>query len=593
MDAEIDPHALVAGLSIGQAQYVEFARAFVAGADRLLILDEPTAALTPAETQRLFRIVRSLRQRGTSVIFISHRLEELEGLVDTVTVLRDGRHVATRPASELTQDDVVRLMVGRTLARVGSEMCARPRSTGPPALRVEGLANKGVFEGVSFEVAAGEILGIAGLVGAGRSEIAQTIFGATPPTSGSVFVEGREIRPSDPRKMLAEGVAYLPEDRDGEGLVTRLAVQVNLNLAVTDRLASYGLVRTDREIATARHFVRELQIKVASLAQPVASLSGGNRQKVVIGKWLALDPKVLILDEPTHGIDVGTKAQVHQLIRELAAKGMAVVMISSDLPEVLAMSDRILVVSDGKITDVVARQEATQERIMHAASLRRAQVSAAVRIPVAQSRPARPWAVWSLEHREFGIFTFLVLLAAAFSLTSANFATLANANTIALNASILTVVACAETVVVLTRNFDLSVGSIVALASYLGLDLIRQYPAAGPIMFLAPVAIGGLCGAFNGLLVAVCRIPSVIATLGTLSIFRGLAYLYAGGRQINAQDLPRWVLGTASMRIAGSPSSCSSRLRWSWRALSFCANCGSADKSTPSARIPRRRPFSG
>ncbi len=372
LDAEIDPHAVVAGLSIGQAQFVEFARAFAAGADRLLILDEPTAALTPAETQRLFKIVRRLRQRGTSVIFISHRLEELEGLVDTVTVLRDGRRVATLPASELTEDDVVRLMVGRTLAKVDFAARGRLRSTGPPALRVEGLAKKGVFEGVSFEVAAGEILGIAGLVGAGRSEIAQTIFGATPPSSGSVFVAGRQVRPSNPRRMLAKGVAYLPEDRDGEGLVTQLAVRINLNLAISDQLASFGLIRTDRENAIARRFIHDLQIKVASLAQSVASLSGGNRQKVVIGKWLALDPKVLILDEPTHGIDVGTKVQVHQVIRELAAKGVAVVMISSDLPEVLAVSDRILVVSDGRVTDVVARVEATQERIMHAASLRRA-----------------------------------------------------------------------------------------------------------------------------------------------------------------------------------------------------------------------------
>ena len=214
--------------------------------------------------------------------------------------------------------------------------------------------------------------GIAGLVGAGRSEIAQTIFGATPPSSGSVFVAGRQVRPSNPRRMLAKGVAYLPEDRDGEGLVTQLAVRINLNLAISDQLASFGLIRTDRENAIARRFIHDLQIKVASLAQSVASLSGGNRQKVVIGKWLALDPKVLILDEPTHGIDVGTKVQVHQVIRELAAKGVAVVIISSDLPEVLAVSDRILVVSDGRVTDVVARVEATQERIMHAASLRRA-----------------------------------------------------------------------------------------------------------------------------------------------------------------------------------------------------------------------------
>jgi rhamnose transport system ATP-binding protein len=294
----------------------------------------------------------------------------LEGLVDTVTVLRDGRHVATRPAGELTQDEVVRLMVGRSLGTV-DVTARRPAQDAQIALRVEGLGQQGVFENVAFEVREGEILGLAGLVGAGRSEIAQTLFGATPPTSGRVFVYGREIHPDGPRTMLKAGLAYLPEDRDGEGLVTRLGVGTNLTLAVAGRLARLGFLRPRREQEVAARFVADLQIKTASLRQPVASLSGGNRQKVVLGKWLARGPRIFILDEPTHGIDVGTKAQVHQLIADLARNGLAVILISSDLPEVLAISDRILVVADGRITDQMTRAEASQERIMRAASLRR------------------------------------------------------------------------------------------------------------------------------------------------------------------------------------------------------------------------------
>src|SRR5882724_1981268 len=372
LDVELDPYALVAGLSLGEMQFVEFARAMAEGAERLLILDEPTAALTPDETARLFRVVRRLRDRGAAVIFISHRLEELSGLVDVVTVLRDGRHIATAPAATLDRAGVVRLMVGRSLDQLYPESPGGARrALGAELLRVEGLGQEGVFDDISFNLRAGEIVGLAGLVGAGRSEIAQTIFGVTPPTAGRVIVDGRAVRVRDPRQMLGLGIAYLPEDRDGEGLITTLSIVKNLVLPIVDRLAWHGLLRPGREHAETRRFADRLQIKAASLEQAVSALSGGNRQKVVLGKWLAMGPRVLILDEPTHGIDVGTKAQVHQIIDRLAADGIAILMISSDLPEVLRMSDRILVIADGRLTGEFGRDEATQEVVMTAATQRR------------------------------------------------------------------------------------------------------------------------------------------------------------------------------------------------------------------------------
>jgi rhamnose transport system ATP-binding protein len=375
LDVELDPTALVAGLSLGEVQFVEFARAMAEGAERLLILDEPTAALTPDETARLFRVVRRLRDRGAAVIFISHRLEELAGLVGFVTVLRDGRHIATAPAATLDRTGVVRLMVGRSLDQLyphdPESASRRGREFGAERLRVEGLGQEGVFDDISFGLRAGEIVGLAGLVGAGRSEIAQTIFGATPPTAGRVFIDGRAVAVRNPRQMLGLGVAYLPEDRDGEGLITGLSIVKNLVLPIIDRLAWHGVLRPGRERAETRAFADRLQIKAASLEQAVSALSGGNRQKVVLGKWLAMGPRVLILDEPTHGIDVGTKAQVHQIIDRLAADGIAILMISSDLPEVLRMSDRILVVADGRLTGAFGRDEATQEVVMTAATQRR------------------------------------------------------------------------------------------------------------------------------------------------------------------------------------------------------------------------------
>jgi rhamnose transport system ATP-binding protein len=365
LGVEIDPHALIAELSVAELQFVEIARALTADL-RLLILDEPTSALTPAEVEKLFRIVRSLRDHGTSVVFITHRLEELDLIADSVTVLRDGRHVATRSASELSRAEIVRMMVGRPLETLFAERKASPR--GPEALRVERLSREGVFSDVSFTLRAGEIVGMAGLVGSGRSEIAQACFGLAPPTSGQIILDGQHVTPRSPKQMLRLGLAYLPEDRDGLGLIMASSIVSNVTLPIVDRLARFGVVDETEQRRVASEAVQTYDVRTTGVDQLVSDLSGGNRQKVAFAKWLSTRPKVLILDEPTHGIDVGSKAQVHRMIAGLAEEGLAVLVISSDLPEVLAISDRILVVSEGELVAELDPATVDQATVMMAAT---------------------------------------------------------------------------------------------------------------------------------------------------------------------------------------------------------------------------------
>ena len=353
LGAEIDARRPVLGLSIGEAQFVEFARAMAAGRIRLLFLDEPTASLTPVETDRLFRLVRRLRDDGAAVVFISHRLEEIEGFVDDVTILRDGGHVLTEPAADLDQDGIVRALVGREIAAAAPRPPDAARET-RKLLEVEGLTAPGVFHDVGFSVGAGEVVGMAGLVGAGRSEVALALLGVLRTSAGTVRIDGEAVGRRSPRVMKDLGLAYVPEDRDHSGLVTAHSIAHNVSLASLAEIAPAGVISRRGEAALVADTIRDLQIKAGDPGDPVSTLSGGNRQKVVIGKWFARSPRVFILDEPTHGIDVGTKAHIHRLIAELAAGGAAVLVISSDLPEVLAVSHRILVMRNGRIVGRLA-----------------------------------------------------------------------------------------------------------------------------------------------------------------------------------------------------------------------------------------------
>jgi len=364
LGVDFGPDTPVRGLAVADRQLLEIAKALSSSA-RLLIMDEPTAALSPHEVENLFATVRRLRERGVAVVFVSHRLEEVSDIADTVTVLRDGRHIATRPAGELSHAEIVRLMVGRSLDALFPKEEAE---IGDVVLSAAGLTRRGVFSNVSFELRRGEIVGLAGFVGSGRTEVARSIFGVDRLDGGRLEIDGRPFRPRSPRAALRRGLAYLPEDRLQLGLVQSMSVAHNASMAVLPELTPIGFLQPWRERSLARRFMEQLRIKATSPAQVVRSLSGGNQQKVVLAKWLAAEPRILILDEPTHGVDVGTKADVHRAISRLAAQGLAILLISSELPEVLAMSDRVLVMREGLLVAELPRAEATQERIIHAAA---------------------------------------------------------------------------------------------------------------------------------------------------------------------------------------------------------------------------------
>jgi rhamnose transport system ATP-binding protein len=364
LGVDFDPNVPVRGLGVADRQLLEIAKALSSSA-RLLIMDEPTAALSPHEVDNLFEIVRQLRDRDVAVVFVSHRLEEVGAIADAVTVLRDGRHIATRPASEVTHGEIVRLMVGRSLDQLFPKEEAE---IGEVVFRVEGMGRRGVFSDISFELRRGEIVGLAGFVGAGRSEVARAIFGIDRLDSGDLWIEGRRFRPRSPRAALRRGLAYLPEDRLQQGLVQPMSIAINTSMAVLPDLTPGGVLRPRRERALARRFMEQLRIKATSPAQPVRGLSGGNQQKVVLSKWLAAEPQILILDEPTHGVDVGTKADVHRTISHLAAQGLTILLISSELLEIIGMSDRVLVMREGRLVAELPRAQATQERVIEAAA---------------------------------------------------------------------------------------------------------------------------------------------------------------------------------------------------------------------------------
>ncbi|MGH2701009.1 MAG: sugar ABC transporter ATP-binding protein [Actinomycetota bacterium] len=364
LDVRLDVRQPARGLSVAQQQAVEIAKAISLDV-RVLIMDEPTAALSAHEVGKLFDQTRHLTESGVSVLFISHRLEEVFELADRVTVLRDGRLISSQPRAELTPKQAVKDMVGRDL----SEFFARSdHSAGEVVLAVRNLGKTGVFTNVSFEIRKGEVLGLAGLVGAGRTDVALALFGIAPADAGSIELDGRTLAIGSALQAMKEGIAYLSEDRRRLGLALPQSVTANITLATLRNYASrLRLLNFGAERKVAEDFRKKLQIRTSSLNTPVEQLSGGNQQKTMLAKWLNTKPKVLILDEPTRGIDVGAKAEVHRLVDELARSGMAILLISSDLPEILAMSDRIAVLREGQQVSVVERSEATEESIVASA----------------------------------------------------------------------------------------------------------------------------------------------------------------------------------------------------------------------------------
>ena len=359
----LDVQRPMRGLSIANQQMVEIARALASDA-RLIIMDEPTAPLTPRETETLFAIARRLRDEGRTVVFISHRLEEVRMLCDRLTIFRDGARIATHDVAEVDDDEIIRLMIGRTLEKYIRKHAA---TIGETALEVEGLGREGLFRDVGFTLRRGEILGLGGLVGAGRTDVARALFGVAPATEGRISVHGQEVRIADPSDAIRLGLAFVPEDRAGDGIFATLPVEHNITAAIPHRIGPRGVIRRALERVVSQGSVRDLSIRLASLGQPIVELSGGNQQKAILARWLLTEPEILILDEPTRGIDIGVKAEFYDMIGDLAEAGRAILLISSELPELLSLCDRILVMAEGRLTAEIPRAQATQEAVMQAA----------------------------------------------------------------------------------------------------------------------------------------------------------------------------------------------------------------------------------
>ncbi len=364
LGVRLDVRSPARGLTLAAQQAVEIAKALSLQV-RVLIMDEPTASLSAHEVEQLFRLVTRLREQGVAILFISHRMEEVFRIADRITVLRDGHRISSRPRERVTPEQAIQEMVGREL---GEYYAREPTQLGEVLLAVEGLGREGVFADIHFQVRAGEVLGLAGLVGSRRTDVGLALFGIEPADAGTVHFLGRPVAIRSPRQAMELGIAYMTEDRRQLGLIMSMSVAANITLPTLHQyVGRLGLIRREQELATAEQFRQRLAIRTPSVSEAVGRLSGGNQQKVMLSKWLNVQPRLLILDEPTRGIDVGAKAEVHRIIGELAGAGLGILLISSEMPEVLAMSDRILVMREGRQMGIFSREEATQERILAAA----------------------------------------------------------------------------------------------------------------------------------------------------------------------------------------------------------------------------------
>lgn len=364
LESDIDPATKLKDFSIAQRHLVAIARALSVEA-RIVIMDEPTAALSRKEIDDLFRIVEGLKRQGKAILFISHKFDELYEIADNYAVFRDGRMVGSGILKETPQDEIVRLMVGRDVHDVFPKV---PAVIGPSVLSVEGYSHETEFRDISFDLRRGEILGVYGLIGAGRSELGQSLFGITRPAAGSLSLEGKPITIASPADAIAAGIVYVPEERGRHGLALEMPIYQNMSLPSLIRTSLSGFLKAANELALARRYAERLDLRAAALSVPVGTLSGGNQQKVVIGKWLATAPRVIILDEPTKGIDIGSKAAVHGFISELAGEGLSIIMISSELPEILGMSDRVLVMREGLSAGIYERDGLSAETLVRAAT---------------------------------------------------------------------------------------------------------------------------------------------------------------------------------------------------------------------------------
>ncbi|QPC95466.1 ATP-binding cassette domain-containing protein [Mesorhizobium sp. INR15] len=555
LNCDID--APLARLRTSEQQLVEIARALSLDA-RVLIMDEPTAALSQREVERLFAVVNDLRAHGVAMMFVGHRMDEIYRVADRIAVLRDGHLVGTERASDLTRERAVQLMIGRTLSGLYPTHDA---AVGATVVSVKGLGRDGAFRDVSFDLRAGEILGLGGLVGSGRTEIARVLFGIDRPTAGTIAIDGAESAFRSPKDAMEHGIAYVSEDRIGQSLVMDFSILDNASLTVLDKTTTLNLISRTKELALAKPHLDRLRLRFGSYDQAVSTLSGGNQQKVVLSKWLATQPRVLILDEPTQGIDVQTKADVHAMIASLASQGLAIILISSELPELLGMCDRMIVLREGDVAGEFSRDEASQEKVIRAAT--DVDALAANVVPLqpyaAQPGPRPEIAVASphrsLARRELGLVAAIIAVVIPIFLINPRMLSVANLSALAMDAGLLMIVAAAEMLVVLTRSIDLSVAAMIGLAAYGAASTLHLHPEIGVAgALLLSCAIGLVCGIANGVVIAYARVPAIVVTLGTLSIFRGLNSLWAGGMQISADEVPQAWLDMTSASLFGVPA---------------------------------------
>jgi ribose transport system ATP-binding protein/rhamnose transport system ATP-binding protein len=566
----VDPNESLGRLRTSDRQLVEIAKALAVAA-RVLIMDEPTAALSQREVDRLFEVIRGLRKRQVAMMFVSHRMEEIYRIADRIAVLRDGRLLAVTQADQMPRNRAVQLMVGRPLSNMYPTL---ELVFGKTVLRVDRLTRAGAFREVSFTLRAGEILGFGGLVGSGRTEIARVLFGVDQPTSGTVRITGTTVSFRSPADAMKAGIAYVSEDRMGQSLIMDFGILTNASLPVIEQATRLGLVQNQRELELVKPHLDRLRLRFQRYDQPVSTLSGGNQQKVVLSKWLAMAPEVIILDEPTQGVDVQTKAEVHAMIADLARHGIAIILISSELPELLSMCHRIIVLKEGRVAGEFGRNEASQEQIMHAATgaiagqksseeTHGGQITG-LGIPGAMALSGDEGKGLStgfnaffrkfFARRELGLL--IAMAAVVIPVSAINPRMLSGSNLIALlmDAALLSIVAGAQMLVIITRNIDLSVASVIGLSAYVSADTLRVHPGLNILIaVLLACVVGLVCGVINGLVVTRGGVPAIVVTLGTLALYRGFDSLAAHGRQISADQVPAAWLDLTTGSFAGIP----------------------------------------